>query len=138
MLIQNKNVVTVIAVHATDIYAIAADPGVLSERVVAPDRRGRFHKVHHHAGNPSGTYEDDSDEYWEAIARALAPSGAILVMGHGHGKANAAHHWVTYVEKHHPDIAAKLVAELRVDIERLDERQVLELARVHFDAGVAA
>jgi hypothetical protein len=59
-------------------------------------------------------------------------------MGHGHGKANAAHHWVTYVEKHHPDIAAKLVAELRVDIERLDERQVLELARVHFDAGVAA
>ena len=138
MLIDNKNVVAVIAFRDTEIYATDAGSGVRPERAVAPDRRGRFHKVHHHAGNPSGTYEDDSAEYWEAIARDLAPAGAILVLGHGHGKANAAHHWVNYVQKHHPDVAAKVVADVRVDIEHLDERQVLALAQVYFDAAATA
>jgi hypothetical protein len=77
--------------------------------------------------------EDDSSAYWEEITEELAPAGAILVFGHGKGKANASHHWVTYVEKHRQDVAAKLVADVRVDIDHIDEEQVLRLAQIYFD-----
>ncbi|MGD0882550.1 MAG: hypothetical protein ABSB09_13365 [Acidimicrobiales bacterium] len=131
-LIRGKNVVAVIAFRDTFIYPTDAEPGDRPDRIVAPDPHGRFHKVHHHAGNPSGTYEDDSPAYWEEIAEELAPAGAILVFGHGNGKANASHRWVAYVEKHRPDVAAKLVADVRFDIEHVDEDQVLRLAQIYF------
>jgi hypothetical protein len=131
-LIRNGNVVAVIAFHESDIYATDAALGELPTRIVASDPRGRFHQVRHRAGNPAGTYEDDSPEYWQAITEALTPAGAILVFGHGGGKANASHHWVSYVEKHRPDIAAKLVADVRIDIDHIDQRQLLRLAQRYF------
>lgn len=131
-LIRNKNVVAVIGFRESDIYPTDATPEERPEHIVAPDPHGRFHKVRHHAGNPSGTYEDDSSAYWQEITEALAPAAAILVLGHGSGKANASHHWVTYVEKHRPDVAAKLVADVRADIDHIDDRQILRLAQVYF------
>jgi hypothetical protein len=130
--VKGKNVVAVIAFRDSSIYPTDASPGERPERVVAPDPLGRFHKIHHRAGNPGGIYEADSPEYWREITEALAPAGAILVLGHGEGKANASHHWVDYVEKHHKDVAAKVVADIRVDIDHLDGEQVLELARQYF------
>lgn len=130
-LIRNKNVVAVIAFRETDIYLTDASPGEQPTRVVAPDPHGRFHKVRHRAGNPSGTYEGDSPEYWREITEELFPAGAILVFGHGQGKANASHHWVTYVEKHYPEVAAKVVADVHLDIDHIDDRQVLRLAQLY-------
>jgi len=130
--IAGKNVVAVISYRDTLIYATDAEVGSRPERLFAPDPHGRFHKVHHRAGNPSGTYEDDSPAYWAEITKELEPAGAILVFGDGKGKANASHHWVTYVEKHHRDVAAKLVADVRIDVDHLDERQVLRLAQIYF------
>ena len=130
--LEGRHVVAVITFGETDIYATDAPPGAQPERVVAADPHGRFHKVHHKAGNPSGTYEDDSPAYWEAVTDELAPAGQILVFGHGNGKANASHHWITYIERHHRDVAAKVVADVRIDIDHLDEEQVLRLAQIYF------
>ena len=130
--VRDKNVVAVIAFHETEIYVADAGPGQRPKHVVAPDRHGRFHKVNHRAGNPSGTFEDARPEYWKKITEELAPAGAILVFGHGPGKANASHHWVTYVEKHSPGVAAKLVADVRIDIDHTDEEQLLRSARAFF------
>jgi hypothetical protein len=132
-LLRGKNVVAVIDFRDTYIFPTDAEPGSRPHSVVAPDPHGRFHKVHHEAGNPSGTYEADSPAYWEEITQELAPAGAILVLGHGNGKANASHHWVGYVEKHHHDVAAKLVADVRVDIDHIDQDQVLRVAQAYFD-----
>jgi hypothetical protein len=131
-LVRDKAVVAVIDFHHSTIYPSDALPGERPHRIVATDPRGRFHKVHHRAGNPKGTYDDDSAEYWREVTEALAPAGAILLLGHGGGKANASHHWVAYVERHRKDVAAKVVADVRVDIDRLDERQVLRLAQYYF------
>jgi hypothetical protein len=38
---------------------------------------------------------------------------------------------VAYVEKHRHDVAAKVVADVRVDIDRLDDTQVLRLAQYY-------
>ena len=101
-----------------------------------PIHVGHFHQVHHHAGNPSGTYEDDSPAYWQELTDALSPAGAILLLGHGKGKANATHHWVAYVEKHRKDVAAKVVADVRVDIDHLEKAQVLGLAQYYFAGAI--
>jgi hypothetical protein len=130
--IRGKNVVAAIDFHESTIYPTDALPSQRAERLVAPDPRGHFHKVHHHAGNPSGAYEDDSSAYWREVTDALAPAGAILLLGHGKGKANASHHWVAYVEKHNRDVANKIVADVRVDIDHLDDEQVLRIAQYYF------
>jgi hypothetical protein len=131
-LLRDKNVVAVIDFRHTTIYPTDASPGQRPEHLVATDPRGRFHKVHHRAGNPEGTYEDDSPEYWREVTETLVPAAAILLLGHGAGKANASHHWVAYVEKHRKDVAAKVVADVRVDIDHLDDAQVLRLAQYYF------
>jgi hypothetical protein len=131
-LVRDKNVVAAIDFHQTTIYPTDALLGQRPEHIVAADPHGHFHKVHHRAGNPKGTYEDASPAYWHDVTEALAPAGAILLLGHGGGKANASHHWVAYVEKHRKDVAAKVVADVRVDIDQLDDAQVLRLAQYYF------
>ena len=132
-LVRGKDVVAVIAFHETTIYPTDASPGVRPEHVVASDPQGHFHKVHHRAGNPRGVYEADSPEYWREITEALAPAGAILLVGHGKGHANAPQHWVDYVEKHRKDVVAKVVADVRIDIDHIDDEQILRLAQYYFD-----
>ncbi len=133
-LVRGKSVVAAIDFHLTRVYPTNATPGTRPERIVAPDPRGRFHEVHHRAGNPGGTYEADSSEYWQEVTEALEPAGEILILGHGRGKANASHHWVSYVEAHRKDVAAKVVGDVRVDIDDLDDAQVLRLAQYFFGA----
>ena len=106
----------------------ANDPRAL----LLPTSAGAFTRSDITPEIPPGTYEDDDPEYWHEITEALVPAGAILVFGHGAGKANASHHWVSYVEKHRPDVATKLVADVRLDIDHIDERQVLRLAQRYF------
>lgn len=130
--LHGKRVVAAIAFRDTVIYATDAAAGERPGRVVADDPKGRYHKVSHHAGNPRGVYEPDSQEYWEEISAALAPAAAILLLGHGQGRANASHHFVAYVEEHRPEVAAKIVADVRVDIDALTEEQVFRLAQLHF------
>ena len=131
-LLRGKSVVAVIAFSETTIYPTDASPGQRPEHLVATDPHGHFHKVHHRAGNPKGTYEGDSPAYWRELTETLAPAGAVLLFGHGQGKANASHHWVNYVEEHNRDVAAKVVADVRLDIDQLDEVQVLRLAQYYF------
>jgi len=133
-LVRNKNVVAVIDFHLTRIYPTNATPDERPEDIVALDPHGRFHQVHHRAGNPDGTYEADNTEYWREVTEAVASAGAILLLSHGKGKANASHHWVAYVENHRKDVAAKVVADVRVDIDDLDDAQVLRFAQYFFGA----
>src|ERR1700733_460524 len=121
--IRGKNVVAAIDFHETIIYVTDAAARQRPERLVATDPHGHFQKVHHHSGNPSGAYEDDSAAYWLELTDALSGAGAILLLGHGRGKANASHRWVAYVEEHRKDVGAKVVADVRIDIDHLESKQ---------------
>ena len=129
---RGKQVVAAIDFHHTVIYAPDATAALPPTQVAAVDPRGYFHKIFHHAGNPHGTYEDDSSEYWQEISNALAPAAWILLLGHGKGKANASHKFVAYAEEHRKDIAAKIVADVRADIDDLTNDQVVRLAQRYF------
>jgi hypothetical protein len=55
-----------------------------------------------------------------------------LLLGHGKGKANASHQWAAYAEKHAKDLAAKVVAGVRADIDTLTNEDVLRLGQRYF------
>jgi hypothetical protein len=129
---QSRFAVAVIDFHRTRIYPIrlAGDPS--PEFVLDVDPRGHSHEIAHKAGNPNGTYEAGNPEYWHEITEALRGDGSILLLGHGNGKANASHQWVAYVEKHAKDVAAKVIGDVRADIDDLSDADVLRLARHYF------
>ena len=130
--IRGKNVVAAIDFHRTRLYPTDASPGNRPERVVDTDPEGHSREIAHKAGNPDGTYEAGNSDYWREITEALAPAGAILLLGHGNGKANASHQWVAYAEKHAADVAAKVIADVRADIDSLTDEHVLALGRHYF------
>ncbi len=135
--IRGKNVVAAIDFHRTRLYPTDASPGHRPERVVDVDPEGHSREIAHKAGNPDGTYEAGNSDYWREITEALAPAGAILLLGHGNGKANASHQWVAYAEKHAAEVAAKVVADVRADIDDLTNEQVLRLGQRYFGSDSA-
>jgi hypothetical protein len=130
--IRGRNVVAAIDFHRTRLYPTNATPGQSPELVTDVDPQGHAREISHKAGNPHGTYEAGNPDYWREITEALRPAGAILVLSHGNGKANASHQWVAYIEEHAKDVAAKVVADVRADIDDLTNEQVLLLAQHYF------
>jgi len=131
--LQGKAVIAAVSYHDTTIYPTDATPGSSPTRLVASDPEGRFHKVSHKAGNPSGTYEDDSNEYWQAIAQELEGVGALLLLGHGTGRANASHHFVTWVEKHDRALAEAIIADVRCNLDHMTNEQILAFGKYYFE-----
>lgn len=127
--LTNRVAIAAVDFHSTRIYALDSPDHSVPEHVSAEDPRGRYHNVYHHHGNVDGTYLDDSDAYWSTLTHALAPARSILLLGHGSGKANASHHLVNYMEHHRKDIAAKIVGDIRADIDDLTDEQVLRLGQ---------
>ena len=121
------------------IYAIEAAVRTSPEQMVAPDPGHVNHNIFHHHGNPAGGFEIDkpeTNEYLQAVSRALAPADRILLLGHGGGKANFSHLLESYLEKHHRDVAAKIVANVRADIDDLTDAQLLRLGETYFGIAV--
>jgi hypothetical protein len=75
--VRGKNVVASIAFQQSVIYPTDASPGQQPEHLVASDPLGHFHKVHHFAGNPDGTYEPDS---WENRPSRILKSPPVRVL----------------------------------------------------------
>jgi hypothetical protein len=131
-------VVAVDAGHAR-VYAIEAEPNTAMETVAAPDPAHVNHNIFHRHGNPSGAFDVDGAEtnaYFKALAHALAPARGLLLVGHGKGKANFSHQFEAFLEKHHRDVAAKIVATVRADIDDISDRQLLRLGEHHFHIEV--
>jgi len=125
--------VAAIDYRSTRIWALDADANGRPERIVAEDPKGYFRHLHSKAGSPEGFYLHDDPEYWRAIAEALGSATGVLLLGHGNGKANASHRFVAYVEEHRRDVADRIIADVRVDVDDLTDRQVLRLAQQYVE-----
>lgn len=130
--LRGKPVIAAVDFHQTRVYPIDAAAHSADEAVAALDPKGFYHNVYHRAGNPNGTYEADSPEYWRTLSDHLAAASEILLLGHGKGKANASHHLVSWMEKHASAVAAKIVADVRVDIDDITDEQLLRLGQQYF------
>jgi hypothetical protein len=117
------------------IYAIDGSHGSSPEKVVAPDPSHVNHNIFHHHGNPTGGFDIDkpeTNEYLKTLSHALAPAKRILLLGHGGGKANFSHLLESYLEKHHRDVASKIVANVRADIDDLTDAELVRIGEAYF------
>lgn len=127
--LKDRLVIATIDFHGARIFAIDAPAGSAPEQVHAFDPRGFYANVYHRAGNPDGTYEADSDAYWRDLDHHLDAAAAVVLLGHGTGKANAAQHLIAWMAHHDSATAAKVIAVLRADIDDLTDEQVLRLGQ---------
>ena len=134
--LAGKCAVVVADFNHARIYAVDSSAVTAPEKVVAPDPRGVNHNIFHHHGNPAGGFDIDRPEtleYLKTISHALVPADRILLLGHGGGKANFSHMLESYLEKHHRDVAGRIVANVRADIDDLTDAEVVRIGETYFN-----
>jgi hypothetical protein len=97
------------------------------------------HLSHKDQSGERGQRVAENPSFYARIAEALRPAGRIVVVGHGDGHSNAAHHLAAYLQQYHQDIFLKLSPEVDSDLPSLTTPQLLALGRhsLSIQAGIA-
>lgn len=99
-------------VHLTDqradVYK-ATMRGRVPEQLEPYDPRGHLRQLRDVHGREQGRGPIEDPQYYERIADALEGADEILVVGHGTGDSSAAEEFVTRLQRHHPETAARVV-----------------------------
>lgn len=130
--LTNRTVVAVVERDQTRIWETDATKGQPPISIRLPEARGRHHHVReaqHHGGHNTDQY---AWQYYEKIATALNDADEVLLLGHGKGKANSMLMLVQYLERHHPDVANKIIGAEDVNMDALTEPELLKIARNWF------
>jgi len=115
------------------VWATGVASGTKPESVRAPNEMERHHHVReaqHHHGHDT---DRQNPAFYESITAAVDGASAILLIGHGKGKANEMLRLTQYWERKHPSIAEKVVGAVDSDLDALSENQILALVRDWFD-----
>ena len=72
----------------------------------------------------------DDPEFYGRVIQGIPPTGDILLIGHGRGKANAMMSFVQHAERTRPDVASRVVGAIDNDLTSMTEGQVLAAARL--------
>jgi hypothetical protein len=117
--------------HETKIFDVDVTSNEASEHVIRPYDPQHFlhHLVHKDQSRERGQRAPEEPAYYEQIAEAVALAGKIVVLGHGEGKSNAAHHLTEYLKKHHSETYRRIVREISADLSSITLPQLLDLAR---------
>jgi hypothetical protein len=129
--ITGKLAVAVITRDETRIWATDASRGQKPETIhPASGRHQHVREAQHHGGHESSKFDKS---YYEEIADALAGADEILLIGHGHGKGNSMVALIQHLERHHPNVAHKIVGSVDENIAAMSEPELLAAAREWFD-----
>lgn len=97
--------------------------------VVVTQNDTRVWQAQHHRGHDT---DHDDPVYFDSIAGALHGFDEILLIGHGHGKADHMRTFTRYVERKHPVVAKAIVGKVDCDVNALTEPQLLAESRAWF------
>lgn len=131
MNLTDKFVVAVVTRNETRIWATDAAKGERPELVTKAEGRHLHNReAQHHGGHDSSKSDKP---YYEAIAAELAPAAEILLIGHGAGKGNSMVALIQHLERHHADVARKVVGAVDENIVAMTEGELLAVARDWYD-----
>ncbi len=108
------------------------EKGSVPERVQPDDSRGALHHLKHIKGADKGAQLTENISYYKEIAGSLVGAEELLLMGNGTGASSAMNHLKEFLEKHHQEIAEKIVGCLTADLEAMTEGEYLKEARAFF------
>jgi uncharacterized protein YqfB (UPF0267 family) len=86
------------------------------------------HLAHKGRAEENGQRAPEDTTFYQRIAEAVAAGGKIIVVGHGHGKSNAAVRLTEYLRTHHRETYQRVVSELTADLSSITQPQLLALA----------
>ena len=117
--------------HGAKVFQIdvsAADP---AEHTIKPyDPHGFLHHLtHKDQSREHGQRAAEDPAFYEKIAQTITDGGHIVVVGHGHGHSDAAHHLVEYLQEHHKEVYGRTVTEVVADLSSLTDPQLLDIGR---------
>jgi hypothetical protein len=117
--------------HGTKIFHLDVTSADASEHVIRPYDPHHFlhHLAHKSQSREPGQRAPEEPAYYEKIADAVALGGKIVVVGHGTGKSNAAHHLTQYLRAHHRETYNRVVREITADLSSITTPQLLDLAQ---------
>jgi hypothetical protein len=126
------NLLIVVEHDGAKIYLVDVSSEDASEHVIRP--YDPHHLLHHpaHKGHERGHRVPEEPAYFERIAGATALGGRIVVVGHGVGESNAAHHLSEYLRSHHRETYQRIVGEVDADLSSATTPELLVLARKAF------
>lgn len=135
--LEPADLLVVVDHHEARLYHLDVRSADLVDHVIKPFNP---HHLLHHVSHKDQEREQrqrmpEDHAFYESIAQAVLPAGAIVVIGHGTGRSNAAHHLIEFLHKHHPDTARKVVCEVVADLLGLTAPQLLDLGRRALTAG---
>ena len=87
------------------------------------------HLTHKDESRERGQRAAEDPAFYEQIAHTVMAAAHVVVVGHGHGHSDAAHHLIAHLQAHHPDIYGRTVTEAAADLSSLTEPQLLDLGR---------
>ena len=132
--LTNRLVVAVVERNETKVWLTNAEKGAKPDVVHPPVTRNiHVREAQHHSGHDSDKAEK---LYYEEIAKTLEPAGEILLVGHGNGKANQVLKLIQYLERHHANIAHKVVGSLDINVPAMTDGELLAAARDWFDEPI--
>jgi hypothetical protein len=117
--------------HGAKLFHVDVGSDDVSEHAIKPYDPHHFlhHLMHKDQSRERGQRAPEEPAYYEKIAEALAQGGKIVVVGHGSGKSNAAHHLTEYLRTHHAETFGRIVREMDADLSSVTDPQLLDLAR---------
>ncbi len=125
------NLVVVMDHHEAKIYQIDTSGHELSEHNIRPYDPHHFlhHLTHKDESRERGQRSPEDATFYDRIAQTIATGGKILLVGHGAGKSNAAHHLEEYLREHHTEIHQRVVSEVVLDLSSATPAQLLHMAK---------
>jgi hypothetical protein len=116
--------------HGAKIYRVDEASGGASSREIRPYDPHHFlhHLTHKDQSRQEGQRAAEDPSLYKRIAEALTVGGRIVIVGHGTGKSNAAHHLIEYLRTHHREIYQRVAGEVGADLSAITSPQLLELA----------
>ncbi len=120
--------------HGAKIYHVQSGSGDSSPHAITPYDPHHFlhHLTHKDQPREEGQRASEDPSFYRRIGDVLATAGRILVVGHGKGKSNAAHHLLEYLRLQRRETYQHVVREIEADLSAVTTAQLLELAERAF------
>lgn len=124
------------------LVAISQDEAMIWRHGIGPEDlpehvRPPIEVDHRHRRTGQNNHGHDTEhrfpQYFEEISDLIRGADAILIMGHGRSKG--AYHEIlrNFLERKHPDIAAKVLETVSLDLSAMSEGEITKHARGWFE-----
>lgn len=111
--------------------------GAVPQRILPHAPEEYFRHAAHSKEVSRGKEKPNPNSFFEPVAKALQAAGRILVFGTGTGTSSEMDQFIAWSNRHHPELAQRIIGALTVDESHLTEPQLLAKAREFYASNHA-